>query len=92
MPQGPGTYGSKVGRPAKKKTGSALGQLFSPSITRAMGGKTAKKAAKKMAKKDQRKTALVNKLRKKLGSQFTEKEAERMFQAAESRRRMRRAR
>ena len=92
MPQGPGTYGSKVGRPAKKKAGSALEALFPPSLMRAMGGKTPKKAQKRMAKKDQRRTALMNKLRKKLGSQFSEREAEKMFQLAESRRSVRKGR
>jgi len=57
MPQGPGTYGNKVGRPAKKKAGSALGQLFSSGTARAMGGKTAKKAAKKMAKRQRMRRA-----------------------------------
>ncbi len=93
MPQGKGTYGSDVGRPAKKKAGSALGALFSPDIVATIGSrKPAKKAQKRMVKKDQRRTALMNKLKKKMGSQFTEREAERMFQLAESRRRMRKGR
>tara|TARA_R110002020_G_scaffold121889_1_gene276940 strand:+ start:946 stop:1230 length:285 start_codon:yes stop_codon:yes gene_type:complete len=93
MPQGPGTYRGKVGRPAKKKASSALGALFSPDIVATIGGsKPAKKARKQMAKTDARRKKLFDKLRKKLGAQFTDAEAQRALQLQESRRRARRTR
>tara|TARA_X000001382_G_scaffold58800_2_gene40418 strand:- start:79 stop:246 length:168 start_codon:yes stop_codon:yes gene_type:complete len=55
MPSGPGTYGSKMGRPPKKKTGMMHGGMTSkkkPMMNKAMmnkGGTAKKKVTKKGA-------------------------------------------
>ena len=63
MPQGPGTYGSNVGRPAKtKKAGSALSGLF---------GKASRKFGAQMTDREM-KALVIKKLRKKFGSRVTD--------------------
>ena len=53
MPQGKGTYGSKVGRPAKKKAAPAKGKKGLPPAFAKKAAEMKKKAAakKKSAKK-----------------------------------------
>tara|TARA_Y100000401_G_C8319339_1_gene224357 strand:+ start:999 stop:1292 length:294 start_codon:yes stop_codon:yes gene_type:complete len=65
MPQGPGTYGSKVGRPAKKKKAKSVLSKLLPS------GQMQKKS-----RKTQNPISRVNAiLRKKLGAAYTKREA-----------------
>ena len=51
MPQGPGTYGSKRGRPAKKKTAPAKGKKGLPPALAKKAAEMKAKAAKKRSSK-----------------------------------------
>ena len=70
MPQGKGTYGSKVGRPAKKKAGSALSGLFSKA-KRKMGPQMSERELFSFVSK---------KMKKKFGPQVTTGEISRIVQ------------